>query len=353
MSEPEPYLNACRALADQPRTWLITGVAGFIGSNLLEQLLRLGQTVVGIDDFATGHRRNLEEAARAAVGSGAFTFIEGDIADRALASRACAGVDVVLHQAALGSVPRSIADPEETNRANVDGFITMLAAAQRAGIRRFVYAGSSATYGDDPDLPKKEGKIGRPLSPYAVSKRVNELYADVFHSIHGMEVTGLRYFNVFGARQDPEGPYAAVIPRWIARLLAGVPCEIYGDGETSRDFCYVSNVVQANILAAMAPAGAVAGEIFNVAVGERTTLTELFFTIRDALAGEVPEVRDAQPVYRDPRPGDVRHSLADISRISAALGYRPTHTVAQGLAEALPWYRAAQSSAERQVSGPE
>jgi UDP-N-acetylglucosamine/UDP-N-acetylgalactosamine 4-epimerase len=332
-------------LARQPRRWLVTGAAGFIGSNLLEHLLRLGQRVRGVDDFATGHRRNLEDAVRGAAENGdAFEFIEGDVAERDVADRACAGVDIVLHQAALGSVPRSIADPEETNRANVDGFLTMIAAARGAGVKRFVYAGSSATYGDEPTLPKQEDRIGRPLSPYAVTKRVNELYAEVFRSIHGMEPVGLRYFNVFGPRQDPEGPYAAVIPRWIATLLSGRDCEIYGDGETSRDFCYVDNVVQANLLAALAPAENVAGEIFNVAVGSRTTLTELFHLIRDALAVENPELRDAQPVYRPERPGDVRHSLADISKIQTALGYRPTHTVEEGLRAALPWYRASHAA---------
>ncbi|CAN5347906.1 NAD-dependent epimerase/dehydratase family protein [soil metagenome] len=341
MPDPLAYRSASEALLTRPRTWLITGVAGFIGSNLLERLLGLGQSVVGVDDFATGHRRNIDEAVQAAgENGGTFAFIEGDIAERALMTRACEGVDFVLHQAALGSVPRSIVDPAATNRANSDGFLTTLVAAQEAGVRRFVYAGSSAVYGDDPDLPKREHKIGRPLSPYAVTKRANELYADVFHSIHGMETVGLRYFNVFGPRQDPEGPYAAVIPRWIAQLLSGRPCEIYGDGETSRDFCYVENVLQANILAATAPPEASSGEIYNVAVGQRTTLSELFFSIRDALAAGNPELREVEPVYRDERPGDVRHSLADISKIRAALGYEPTHTVAEGLGASLDWYRA-------------
>jgi UDP-N-acetylglucosamine/UDP-N-acetylgalactosamine 4-epimerase len=278
------YQAARTALQARPRTWLITGVAGFIGSSLLETLLRLGQRVTGVDNFVTGYRRNLEVAASAATaGGGAFDFIEGDIADRDVAARACEGVDIVLHQAAIGSVPRSLADPLETNRANVDGFLTMLDAARETGARRFVYASSSAVYGDDPDLPKREEKIGRPLSPYAVSKRVNELYADVFRRNFGTELVGLRYFNVFGPRQDPAGAYAAVIPKWIANLLAGRPCEIYGDGKTSRDFCYVENVVQANLLAALAPEENVAGELYNVAVGGQTNLTELFFAIREAL----------------------------------------------------------------------
>lgn len=334
------YLAAQTALREGSRTWLITGVAGFIGSNLLETLLRLGQRVTGVDNFATGYRRNVEEAAKATdQGGGAFTLIEGDIADLAVAERACEGVEIVLHQAALGSVPRSLANPLETNHANVDGFLTMLDAARRAGARRFVYASSSAVYGDEPDLPKREEKIGRPLSPYAVSKRVNELYADVFRRNFGTELVGLRYFNVFGPRQDPAGAYAAVIPKWIANLLAGRPCEIYGDGRTSRDFCYVENVVQANLLAAVAPQENVAGELYNVAVGGRTTLTELFVAIRDALADHVPAVRESEPVYLAERPGDVRHSLADISKFQTAVGYEPTHDISRGLTDALAWYR--------------
>lgn len=339
-TDGSPYSTALASLQQRPRTWLVTGAAGFIGSNLLEALLRQGQRVIAIDNFVTGYRRNIEEAAGSAgTGRGSFTFIEGDIADPDVAAGACEGVDIVLHEAAIGSVPRSIADPVETNRANVDGFLSVLEAARTAGARRFVYASSSAIYGDDPDLPKREEKIGNPLSPYAVTKRVNELYADVFRRNYGTEVVGLRYFNVFGPRQDPEGAYAAVIPKWIANLLAGKPCEIYGDGETSRDFCYVNNVVQANILAALAPAETVAGELYNVAVGDRTTLTELFFIIRDALAEHDPAVREVQPVYLDERPGDVRHSLADISKFRGAVGYEPTHDVASGLAEALAWYR--------------
>ena len=332
------------ALRETTRTWLVTGAAGFIGSNLVEALLRAGQKVVGLDNFVTGHRHNVDDVAQAAGASGGeFRFIEGDIADPETAREACAGVDMVLHEAALGSVPRSIVNPLETNRANVDGFLTMLGAAREAGVQRFVYAGSSAVYGDHPGLPKKEEHVGAPLSPYAVTKKVNELYADVFHRSFGMDVVGLRYFNVFGPRQDPEGAYAAVIPKWIATLLAGRPCEIFGDGETSRDFCYIENVLQANVLAALAPAATVAGEIYNVAVGKRTTLNELYFIIRDALAEDNPELRNLEPVYRDERPGDVKHSLADISKITAALGYAPTHDVAAGLAESLAWYRRSMS----------
>lgn len=341
-SRGDGHERAVRALRETTRTWLVTGAAGFIGSNLVELLLSAGQTVVGLDNFVTGYRHNIDEAARdAGDDGGAFRLIEGDIADPDTAREACAGVDIVLHEAALGSVPRSLVNPLETNRANVDGFLTMLEAARAAGVQRFVYAGSSAVYGDHPGLPKKEEHLGAPLSPYAVTKRVNELYADVFHRSFGMEIVGLRYFNVFGPRQDPEGAYAAVIPRWIATLLAGRPCEIFGDGETSRDFCYIDNVLQANVLAALAPAGTVAGEIYNVAVGERTTLTELYFIIRDTLAEANPELRSLEPVYRDERPGDVKHSLADISKIRAAIGYAPTHDVATGLAESLAWYRRA------------
>lgn len=335
-----PYASARERLLEAPRTWLVTGVAGFIGSNLLELLLDLGQDVVGVDNFSTGHRGNIDDAIRSSTADKPnFRLIEGDIADGDVARKACQGVDIVLHQAALGSVPRSIAEPLATNRANVDGFLTMLIAARDAEVDRFVYASSSAAYGDHPGLPKREEEVGRPLSPYAASKRAGELYAGVFHESYGMSVVGLRYFNVFGRRQDPNGPYAAVIPRWIANLLSGKPCEIYGDGETSRDFCYVDNVLRANMLAAVAAHEVVAGEVYNVAVGERTTLNQLFFAIRDALAAADPTLREVQPVYRDFRPGDIRHSLADISKISTALGYEPTHSVTEGLAESLPWYR--------------
>ena len=251
---------------------------------------------------------------------------------------ACAGADYVLHQAALGSVPRSVADPIATNRANVDGFLNMLVGARDAGVRRFVYAASSSTYGDHPGLPKVEDRIGRPLSPYAVTKYVNELYADVFQRTYGIETIGLRYFNVFGRRQDPDGAYAAVIPRWVGSLLSGLPCRINGDGETSRDFCYIENVVQANLRAAVTESEGVSGEVYNVAVGDRTTLNELFAMIRDGLSAHRPEIQGVRPTYGDFREGDVRHSQADISKIRERLGYQPTRTVAQGLREALEWY---------------
>jgi UDP-N-acetylglucosamine 4-epimerase len=327
-------------LRGSPRTWLVTGAAGFIGSNLVESLLRLDQTVVGLDNFATGHRRNLADV-EGQVGPdawGRFRFVEGDIRDLATCASACAGIQIVLHQAALGSVPRSLADPILTNQVNVDGFLNMLVAARDAGVERFVYAASSSTYGDHPALPKVEENIGRPLSPYAVTKYVNELYASVFQRSYGLETVGLRYFNVFGRRQDPEGAYAAVIPRWVGNFLEGRPILIHGDGETSRDFCYIDNVVQANLLAATTAVDAEVEPVYNVAVGGRTTLNELFAAIRDGLAEHRPELARVQPEYGDFRAGDVRHSQADISRISGRLGYRPTHTVREGLAEALEWY---------------
>jgi UDP-N-acetylglucosamine 4-epimerase len=331
------------ALRQRPRTWLVTGAAGFIGSNLVERLLHLDQQVVGLDNFATGHRRNLEEVCEAVGDERAarFRFVEGDIRDLDACHAACAGVELVLHNAALGSVPRSLADPVASNATNVDGFLHMLVAARDAGVERFVYAASSSTYGDHPGLPKVESEIGRPLSPYAVTKYVNELYAGVFERSYGLPSVGLRYFNVFGRRQDPNGAYAAVIPRWVAALLAGRECVIHGDGETTRDFTYVENVVQANLLAALHP-GAVTGEVYNVACGDRTTLNDLFRHLRDGLAAYRPEIAAARPAYADFRPGDVRHSLADISKIRGKLGYEPTHTLAQGLAEALEWYAGAE-----------
>lgn len=334
------YERACASLGSEPRSWLVTGAAGFIGSNLVETLLRLGQTVTGLDNLSTGHLHNLEDV-RGQVGEEAwtrFSFVNGDIQDAAVCRSACEGVDYVLHQAALGSVPRSLDDPIATNASNITGFLEILVAARDAEVRRFVYAASSSTYGDHPALPKVEENIGRPLSPYAVTKYVNELYARVFRDAYGMETVGLRYFNVFGRRQDPNGAYAAVIPRWIGNLLEGRPCQINGDGETSRDFCYVDNAVQANILAALAPPDRVAGEVFNVAVGDRTTLNELFSMIRAGLVAYLPEVANVRPEYVPFREGDVRHSQADIQKATVRLGYQPTHTVQDGLEEALEWY---------------
>jgi len=318
------------------RRWLVTGSAGFIGSHLVEHLLRLGQEVVSLDNFSTGYKRNLEEV-RAAVGDEAWrrhSFVEGDIVDLATCRRACERAEIVLHQAALGSVPRSIEDPLLTHAANATGFLNMLVAARDAGARRFVYAASSSTYGDHPGLPKVEDQIGAPLSPYAVTKYLNELYADVFGRCYGTGAIGLRYFNVFGARQDPEGAYAAVIPRWVRALLRGERVSIYGDGETSRDFCYVANAVQANLRAALATDAAAVNQVYNVAVGERTTLNGLYATLRQLL----PDLDAPSAVHENFRAGDVRHSQADVGKAVRLLGYAPTHDLRAGLVEALPWY---------------
>lgn len=333
------YEELCQNLPSNPKTWLITGVAGFIGSNLLETLLKLDQHVVGLDNFATGHERNLDEVQRlvSAEQWGRFRFIKGDIRELSDCQHACEGVDYVLHQAALGSVPRSLADPITTNATNISGFLNMLVAARDAKVKSFTYAASSSTYGDHPALPKVEENIGNPLSPYAVTKYVNELYADVFARCYGFQAIGLRYFNVFGPRQDPDGAYAAVIPKWTASLLKGETVFINGDGETSRDFCFVANAVQANLLAATAINPEAFNQVYNVAVGDRTTLNDLFRHLRDALVphGVSPA---AQPTYRDFRAGDVRHSQADIGKAQRLLGYAPTHRLADGIAVAMPWY---------------
>ena len=326
-------------LVAQPLRWSVTGSAGFIGSHLVEALLRLDQTVVSIDNFATGHPRNLDEIAAALppVQWRRHRFIEADIRDPAACREACRNVDVVLHQAALGSVPRSLADPLGANASNVDGFLNMLVAARDARARRFVYAASSSTYGDEPNLPKVEERIGRPLSPYAVTKLVNELYAEVFGRCYGTSTVGLRYFNVFGPRQDPDGAYAAVIPRWIAEMLRGEDVLINGDGETSRDFCYVDNAVQANLLAATAALPDPA-TVFNVALDERTTLNELFAQLRRELAHHVAATSVRQARHGPLRAGDVRHSRADIGKAKRLLGYEPTHRLDDGLRAAMPWY---------------
>lgn len=325
-------------LAESPRTWLVTGAAGFIGSNLVEALLALDQGVIGLDNFATGHQRNLDEvlAGVSPEQRSRFRFVTGDIRDLATCESVCAGADIVLHQAALGSVPRSLADPLTSHDVNVTGFLNMLDAARRAGVNRFVYAASSSTYGDEPNLPKREERIGNPLSPYAATKLVNEIYASVYARSYGYRATGLRYFNVFGPRQDPNGPYAAVIPRWLDAMIAGTPITINGDGETSRDFCFVYNAVQANLLAALAPDD-VQGEVFNVAVGARTSLNRLFALLRNGLAAH-GHAYDLEPVYGPFRPGDVRHSEADVGKASRLLGYSATHDIARGLEDALPWY---------------
>lgn len=336
------YETLAIELKQHPRRWLVTGAAGFIGSHLVETLLKLDQGVVGLDNFATGSRDNLE-AVQAAVGANAwdnFSFIEGDICDLSVCQTAVSGVDYVLHQAALGSVPRSIADPALTNRANVDGFLNMLLAARDAKVQRFVYAASSSTYGDHPELPKVEERIGNPLSPYAVTKYVNELYADVFARAYDMSCIGLRYFNVFGPRQDPQGAYAAVIPRWFESLRQGNAPRINGDGETSRDFCFIQNTVQANLLAATCNNPDASNQVYNVAVGGRTSLNELFNAIRELLGTVDASVLEVEPVYGEFREGDVRHSQADISKASELLGYSPTHTVSEGLAVTSEWFLA-------------
>ena len=334
----ETYERLLVRLREAPARWLVTGVAGFIGSNLLEALLALDQDVVGLDNFATGHRANLEDVrARVTAAQWArFSFVEGDIVSGETCRAVCQGVDHVLHQAALGSVPRSLADPLATNTANVDGFLTMLVAARDAGVKSFVYAASSSTYGDHPDLPKREDVIGRPLSPYAVTKYVNELYADVFARSYGFGSAGLRYFNVFGERQDPDGAYAAVIPKWIAAMIEGGEVHIHGNGETSRDFCYIDNVVQANLLAATGQKPATS-RIFNVAVGGRTTLNQLFGEMVAVLAQNGVRYTLA-PVHGEFRAGDVRHSQADISRAGSELGYAPRYDLRRGLEAAMPWY---------------
>jgi UDP-N-acetylglucosamine 4-epimerase len=318
-------------LSNHRYRWLVTGAAGFIGSHLVEQLLALGQEVISLDNLSRGHLSNIEEAERALAGSATHRFIRGDICDLRVCQEACDRVDFVLHHAALGSVPASIADPLATNAANISGFVNMLVAARDAGVKRFIYAASSSTYGDHPGLPKVEDSIGKPLSPYAVTKYVNELYASVFAQCYGLDCVGFRYFNVFGARQDPDGPYAAVIPRWVRALLHGTAVEIYGDGETSRDFCYVANVVQANLLAALTQKEAALNQVYNIAVGGRTTLNQLYSTIQSLLSSHSSRVSESQPRYSDFRPGDVRHSQADIGRATMLLDYRPTHDLLAGL----------------------
>lgn len=340
-SAPATGYHALRArLAASPRRWLVTGAAGFIGSNLVEALLRLDQQVVGLDNYATGHRRNVDEVLRDVGDERAarFTMIEGDITRLADCERACAGATYVLHQAALGSVPRSLENPIATNAANVDGFLNMLVAARDARAERFVYAASSSTYGDHPALPKVEENIGRPLSPYAVTKYVNELYADVFARSYGLAAVGLRYFNVFGPRQDPDGAYAAVIPRWIAALLADAPVAINGDGETTRDFCFVDNTVQANLLAATSTDADAINQVYNVAVGGRTSLNALYEKLKAGVVPYAPMAASHEPSYRAFRDGDVRHSQADIGKATRLLGYLPTHDLDAGLAAAMPWY---------------
>mgnify|MGYP000850255862 CR=1 FL=1 len=333
------YQTVCEQLKQEPKIWLVTGVAGFIGSNLLETLLKLDQQVVGLDNFATGHQYNLDEVQGlvSAEQWANFSFIEGDIRNFEDCQKACTGVDYVLHEAALGSVPRSIADPITTNGTNISGFLNMLTAARDAEVKSFTYAASSSTYGDHPALPKVEENIGNPLSPYAVTKYVNELYANVFARTYGFKTIGLRYFNVFGKRQDPNGAYAAVIPKWTAAMIAGEDVFINGDGETSRDFCFIENTVQANILAATTENNEAKDQVYNVAVGDRTTLNDLFNAIQIALAENgVNYSKDA--VYREFRAGDVRHSQASIAKIQLYLGYAPKYSIDAGIQLAMQWY---------------
>lgn len=332
------YSNLCKTLSDNPRVWLVTGVAGFIGSNLLEQLLMLGQSVVGVDNFATGLRRNLDEVQGLVTSEqwSRFRFVEGDINDLATCQAVCEGVDYVLHQAALGSVPRSINNPIMTNATNIGGFLNVLVAARDAKVKSFTYAASSSTYGDHPALPKVEERIGKPLSPYAVTKFVNELYADVFARSYGFNTIGLRYFNVFGKRQNPEGAYAAVIPKWTSAMIQAESVFINGDGETSRDFCFVENAVQANLLAATAQSEA-KNQVYNVAVGDRTTLNELFEVLKGSLMNS-GLISESDAVYREFRSGDVRHSQADISKARNLLGYSPEYDIRAGIDKAMPWY---------------
>jgi UDP-N-acetylglucosamine 4-epimerase len=337
---PSAYQSALAGIAQRPRRWLITGVAGFVGSNLLETLLRHGQHVTGLDNFMTGYRENLEQV-RSLVPRAAwarFRFIEGDIRCLASCTAACQGVELVLHQAALSSVGRSIEDPILTSDINMIGFLNVLVGARNAGVKRLVYAASSATYGDHPDLPKVEERIGRPLSPYALTKHVNEVYADMFARCYQTESIGLRYFNVFGPRQDPDGPYAAVIPQWFSAMINNTRLNINGDGASSRDFCFVDNAVQANLLASLATDPAAVNQVYNVAVNARTSLNELYGLMRGMLDGQFPHLADYAPHYTDFRAGDVRHSQADISKAARMLGYQPTHRLEDGLRASLDWY---------------
>jgi UDP-N-acetylglucosamine 4-epimerase len=331
-------------LKNNQSTWLITGVAGFIGSNLLEKLLILNQKVVGLDNFDTGHQHNIDQAiedANKATGknlSGNFRFISGDIRELDDCKQACNCVDYVLHQAALGSVPRSIKDPINTNNANINGFLNMLVASKDANVKRFVYAASSSTYGDHPDLPKVEGKIGNPLSPYAVTKVVNELYANVFAKTYGFKTIGLRYFNIFGKRQDPNGAYAAVIPKWVAAILNKKNVFINGDGETSRDFCYIDNTVQINLLAATTDNDEATNQVYNVALNDRTSLNRLYQMIEEKLIQRTQGLEKKKPIYRDFRAGDVRHSQANIDKAQTLLNYQPNYMISEGLDKAMDWY---------------
>jgi UDP-N-acetylglucosamine 4-epimerase len=331
------YKEVEAALAASPRRWLVTGAAGFIGSHLVERLLDLGHSVVGVDDFSTGRRWVIDQL-KGRPDEDRFVFVEGDVAERDTALRVSEGVDFILHQAALGSVPRSLSNPIASHTANVNGFLQIAIAARDVGARRLVFASSSSVYGDHPALPKHEDFVGRPLSPYAATKRINELYADVLSRAYGLSVVGLRYFNVFGPRQDPDGPYAAVVPRWITAMLEGEPCTIYGDGATSRDFCYIENVVQANLLSALATDDELAADrVFNIACGERTTLAQLHEWIAAEVA-DLGESQESPTIWKPFREGDIRHSLADIDRARGCLGYVPIVGVREGIRQTVAWY---------------
>lgn len=334
------YDEVLSNLKDNTHTWLVTGVAGFIGSNLLETLLKHNQKVIGLDNFETGHQHNLDKV-KSLVSDRSwknFTFIKGDIRNIDDCNNACKDVEYVLHQAALGSVPRSVEDPVTTNTTNIDGFLNMLVAARDAKVKSFIYAASSSTYGDHPGLPKHEDKIGNPLSPYAVTKYVNELYAQVFARTYDFKTIGLRYFNIFGYRQDPEGAYAAVIPKWVSDMLHNKTIYINGDGETSRDFCFIDNTVEANILAATVENTNAVDQVYNVALNDQTTLNELFNSIRELLMERIPSLEILDPVYREFRAGDVRHSRADITKANELLGYQPKYKISEGLNRSMDWY---------------
>jgi UDP-N-acetylglucosamine/UDP-N-acetylgalactosamine 4-epimerase len=331
---PTRYEAVQSDLRRSPAKWLVTGAAGFIGSHLVEALLKLEQQVRGLDNLSTGFEKNLPSAEQ----SKHFEFVRGDIRDEETCGGACAGVDYVLHHAALGSVPSSLEDPLATHAINVTGFANILNAAREQRVKRVIYASSSAVYGDEPTLPKVESRIGNALSPYALSKHANELYAANFRQCFALESIGLRYFNVFGARQDPRGPYAAVIPKWIEAMIDGEPVFINGDGETTRDFCHVSDVVQANLLAATVGQAEAVNQVYNIAVGQGTTLNDLFSALRDELRTHWPQLKQLAPQYRDFRPGDIRHSQADITRAKTLLGYAPEVGLKEGLAAAMPWY---------------
>jgi len=342
------YEEIQKHLQSNQYTWLVTGVAGFIGSNLLEKLLKLNQKVIGLDNFETGFQHNIDQAiddARSqleiegkSLDLANFTMLEGDIRELDDCHNACKSVDYVLHEAALGSVPRSIENPIHTNKANIDGFLNMLVAAKDANVKRFVYAASSSTYGDHPDLPKVEDRIGKPLSPYSVTKVVNELYADVFAKTYGFKTIGLRYFNIFGRRQNPDGAYAAVVPKWVSSIVHNEDVFINGDGETSRDFCYIENTIQMNLLAAMTENEQATNQVYNVALNDRTSLNKLYDMIEERLLARIEGLSHKKPIYRDFRAGDVRHSQADISKAQNLLGYEPSHKISVGLDEAMDWY---------------